>query len=332
MEPPKPNPDTTSVLFDVNKSASSVEIPRLEHVESEPFEPDTFSEMQTQAWWMYIRGMVSKHMNRIDESPHVSESEAISWLDGMLGAVDPSGSFTRRMVPRKYVPTKTLAKVEIVLPRSAAIYFWGPDLSVLWGALAGSDDGEAMERFRVLSGLTNNEICKCPPEFLETLLDCHEPIALHALAAMVSAFGKRIESTGGDIREMLLLLHQGLSLELRNLQRLTDDAELCEAMADPWFQRSLVCLHHDATIGRLSLYGLARQDLLGVRGKATTSPPKGQSFKFSFSSDVVDTIKVERGDIPRNVPLQRMPPMPEDNKDWVTLGTCARYWHNKMHE
>lgn len=305
----------------------------MTHIEAEPFEPATFNEMQAQAWWMYIRSMVAKHTDRLDESPHVSEAEAISWLDRELVRLDKSGAFTQRMVPRKYVPTKTLSRVERALPGSASVYFVGPDLSVLWGALSGDDDGQAMERFKVLSGLTNSEICSCSPAFFETLLACHEPIALHAVAAMVSAFAKSIESNEGEIHDALWLLQEGLNIDLESLRRRKDDAELCEIMANPWFQRARSCLHHDATIGRLSLYGLARQDLLGVRGKATTLPPKGQCVKSGVTSDdIVETIKIERGEIPLNVYSNWVPPLPEEDADWITLGTYARYWHSKIHE
>lgn len=327
-EPTKANSEAAEVLLDTDNSLKFLAIPHIENAESEPFEAKSFTEMQTQAWWMYIRAKVADHAQGDCKSPHVSELEAISWLDKMLCKKDESGAFTQRMVPRKYVPAKTLAKVDIALPGSASVYFGGPDLSVLWVVLAGLDDGQAMERFRVLTGLTNKEICDCSPEFLETLLDCYEPISLHTLAAMISTFFRSIESNGRNIHSALCLLNLGLHFELKTQRHRTDDAEICELMANPWYQRALTCLHHNATVGRLFIYGLSRTDLLLTRGKPTIMPPHGHQSAFFTSSNVISTIKLERRDIPHTFASKWMPNMPDDDIEFVTLGQFARFRHN----
>lgn len=326
----KPADDVKSLLLDATEESGSKML-KLEPAEATPVEPRPFVQIQTHAWAMYIRAMVALHTRGSDRAnQHASEKEAIDWLNSRLEPTSSDGSYAPRKFPHSYISTGTLAKIESVLPGSAEVYFWGPDLSVLWSALAGDDDGAAMERFKALTGLSSTEISNGPPEFFETLLVCHEPIALHALAAMLSSLWRRFPDFK-EQNDLLAALDYRIRFNLNRDVRSKDDQEICELLADPWYARTIACLDHDATIGRLSAYGLARTDLLTVAGKPIVSPPKRKSFKFSVRSDVVDTILMERGATSSAPQIQGSLHPEQSTGDWISLGDFADYWHRKIY-
>jgi hypothetical protein len=331
-----------AILFDRENEMQPILIPVIQYSEAEPLGSKSFAEIQTRVWWMYIRSMISEQSNNGDKSADLSDDAARKWLDRQLDT-DERGLRANRLTPRKFVPEKTLALVEQIIPGSASMYFEGPDLSCLWPVLAGCDGGAAMIRFRMLTGLTSSDINGCTPDFLVTLLDCFEPIALHALAAMLNTFSLRYASREFKLRDLLWFFDQNYHTEIQYLHLATNSDLISEMVEDPWYKRAVACLNHNATIGRLSVYGLARSDILNMMGQPKLYPKKEMgtanlknqyiaASKIYSGADmnIPPTIRMERGEIPSHPKIKGVSKqLDTEDTDYVTLATFARYWHAK---
>ncbi len=163
---------------------------------------------------------------------------------------------------------------------------------------------------------------------MRVILDCHEPVALHAVAATVAMFHNQV---GLDLTfpDRLKLLHAGVEHELHYARKISDDPEISLVLDNPWYKKALTCIHHNATIGRLSLYGLSRDDILLAKGTPTLAPSKikGRKFEFSVTSDVVDLITFERGYIPKPKPSFRNIQEAPNIRDRLSLAEFAQYWY-----
>ena len=326
----KQNSTDESVLVDNSSDLRATEIPRLEYAEAEPYCPGgSFQQIQTQAWWMYLRAMAPKNAGGEDEI-HTSLDRTIRWINQGLQDTDEEAREISRTTAKEFVPAKTLQCVESVVPGSAEIYYWGPDFSLLWSALSGKEDeGRAMTWFLDQTGLSFSEVSKCSTGFLNVLLDVHELIALHAVAAMLSILPKQLAHIGFKFPEDLRLLHPGPNFRLKTMERRSDDRTLSLLLDNVWFQRAMACINHNATIGRLSAYGLARDDILFVTGKPTLSPKK--VFKHAFGQrHLIGPITFDRDAIPAS-----------DIDAWtsdrqccedgrLSLATVTRYWYGKI--
>ena len=314
-----------TIRNEIPSELPAIEIPRIEYPEADCFNPRSFSELQTRAWWMFLRIKVAQEMDP-DSQIHVSEKEVIAWCS----TKNTQDGDDLRVGSKSYVPIKTLEKFDKFVFGASRIYLDGPDCSLLWKALAGADEGTAMDRFLRMTGLTQREICESPPEFLELLLQIYPPIAFHALAAMISTFVDRFPKEKFDIKTSSWILFENADIRSISDKKIEDEIYFV-IVSDPWFKRALTCLHHNSTIARLSVYGLARTDLLGVSGDPKTAPANNQQMVRPNLNGLLHTIMLTRGQIPPTQKSTLKPSLPQENSEYMSLGDIANYWHKKLH-
>ena len=329
--PAKAEPRISMVLIDgriENQLSGTYQIERLKSFESTS--RASFQMLQTRAWWMYLHAMTAKNLATAPCQPHASLEATVEWVNTRLESSDlDNARELSRTSATKYVPTKTLQCVEHAVPGSAEIYYWGPDFSLLWQALSGEDDdGRAIAWLQDLTGLTFSEISRCDSTFLEVLLDIHEPIALHATAAMIAMLPKQLAPTGARFPEDLLLLHPAAKFALKTTRRIEDEVNAALVLDNSWYKKAVACINHSATIRRLSLYGLARTDVLAVRGSPTLGPKANERFEHGVGRrQLVTQISFDRSAIPDPSRI----PKASEGPDRYSLGEVARYWHRKIH-
>lgn len=268
----------------------------------------SFSELQTRSWIYYLKRIYAEknHETLIERDiDGIEDKDVIGWINELLAESSADAPSIRRLNEKSYISSRTLDLVESVIPGSARIYFWGPDFSCLWSVLAGKDDGAALARLIDITGLSMAHIAESDESLLDILPDISEPIALHALSAMISALYK----THPQLRKtspfgLFSLLHEvQTSLEVarsspESLQSLDPIAPfLAQTLLaaedfiilsnDPWYKRVRECWSHDATISRLGYYGLSLSDLVFVTGKPSEPPTMKNPIRYLFDSTLL---------------------------------------------
>ena len=255
----------------------------------------TFPRLQTHAWFSFLRAMAAASNSNCGDAARLERPETIAWLNDQLCRVHRDGYSLDRIAVNDFVTDDTLQRVEAAVPGSAGVYFWGPDLSVLWSALSGHDDGQAEERLQVLSGVSLTRIRRGGVDLFEGLLDAAPVIALHAAAAMIAKFAESCRTKLGADFAFLPFLHAGSYVDAVQAVRLRDDALAGEILDDPWYERALGCLRHDSSIRRLALHGLCLDDIFLATGEPALMPrSSGGDFKFSMTSRDIRLICLHR--------------------------------------
>jgi hypothetical protein len=292
------------VLLDRDGVIRYVRLPNIELGEpaSELGGATTFARIQTHAWFSFLRAMAAASKPVSDGPAHLSRPETIKWLNDQLSRVHLDGYSVDRIAVNDFVRDDTLQRIEAAVPGSAGVYFWGPDLSVLWSALSGKDDGQAEERFQSLSGVSLNRVRRGGIDLLDGLLDAAPIIALHAAAALVAKFAASCRSSLGTDFAFLPYLHASSYLEAQRAVRRHDDAVAGEILDNPWYERALACLRHDSAIRRLALHGLCLDDIFLATGDPTLMPRvDAGGFKFSMTSREIQLLRLYRARTPSDL-------------------------------
>lgn len=347
----KPNAFDATLWLDKSVDIDSYKIPPLDETDPEPYkEFSRFPELQTRAWVSYLRTCAWTQLGGTGHHSDITDQYLLAWVNALLSEKYDGEPLSpdepddppqlRRLNSTSFIPMKILNLVESIIPGSARIYFWGPDMSCLWSTLAGTDDGAAMSRLTDLTGLSLAQISECDERLFDELLNIYEPIALHALSATLSMFHQNSAFIRGNLTEALFLFHPDIQAYLPCaesspdffreiepdgaivLDALLDDPNFIVLRNDPWYKRVCRCLEHDATIARLDYYGLSRADILSVTGTPSEPSPKKGQIKYGFDSTILSTWHLDLDSSP-----SASAAFTATEKE-ASLGDAALYWYS----